>query len=115
MPLYQLAGSFCLVAAAAQNVSALDTLHADFRDSAELALACRASRRRGFRSRIAIHPDQVETINAAYSPTADEVARAQRIVEAFAAQPDAGTIGIDGVMIDKPHLTQALRTLEQAR
>lgn len=41
------------------------------------------------------------------------VGQAQRIVDAFAAQPDAGTLSIDGVMIDKPHLTQALRTLGQ--
>jgi len=96
------------------GVPAIDTLHADFRDADGLAAACRVSRRRGFRGRIAIHPDQVETINAAYSPTAAEFAHAQRIVDAFAAQPDAGTLSIDGVMIDKPHLTQALRTLDQA-
>lgn len=113
-PLYQWANSFCLAAAAAQDVPAIDTLHADFRDSAGLAAACRLSRRRGFRGRIAIHPDQVETINEAYSPSTAELAHARRIVDAFAAQPDAGTLSLDGVMIDKPHLTQALRTLAQA-
>ena len=110
-PLYQLASSMCLCAAAASGVPAIDTLHADFRDAAGLAAACRASRRRGFRGRIAIHPDQVATINEAYSPTAAELAHAQRIVDAFAARPDAGTLSIDGVMVDKPHLTQALETL----
>jgi citrate lyase subunit beta / citryl-CoA lyase len=113
-PLYTLAGSLCLCAAAAANVPAIDTLHTDFRDSAGLAAACRASRRRGFRGRIAIHPDQVPIINEAYSPTPAELAHAQRIVDAFAAQPEAGTLSIDGVMVDKPHLTQALRTLGQA-
>ena len=110
-PLYQLAGSFCLAAAAAAQVPALDTLHADFRDAAGLAAACRASRRRGFRGRLAIHPDQVATINEAYAPSEAELAHARRIVAAFAAQPDAGTLSLDGVMIDKPHLTQARRTL----
>lgn len=113
-PLYALAASLCLCAAAAAGVPAIDTLHADFRDSAGLAAACRASRRRGFRGRIAIHPDQVAIINDAYSPTPAELAHAQRIVDAFAAQPEAGTLSIDGVMVDKPHLTQALRTLGQA-
>jgi len=110
-PLYQLAGSLCLAAAAAAGVPPLDTLHADFRDAAGLAAACRASRRRGFRGRLAIHPDQVVTINEAYSPSEAELAHARRIVGAFAAQPDAGTLSLDGVMIDKPHLTQARRTL----
>ena len=114
-PLYQWANSFCLAASAALDVPAIDTLHADFRDTSGLAAACRTSRRRGFRGRIAIHPDQVEAINEAYSPSATELAHAQCIVDAFAAQPDAGTLSLDGVMIDKPHLTQALRTLEQAR
>jgi citrate lyase subunit beta / citryl-CoA lyase len=113
-PLYGWANSLCLCAAAAAGVPAIDTLHADFRDSAGLAAACRASRRRGFRGRIAIHPDQVTIINEAYSPSAAELAHAQRIVDAFAAQPDAGTLSLDGVMLDKPHLTQALRTLASA-
>ncbi|MFO1218666.1 MAG: CoA ester lyase [Burkholderiaceae bacterium] len=112
-PLYQLAGSLCLCAAAAAGVVPIDTLHADFKDSAGLAATCRASRRRGFRGRIAIHPDQVAVINETYSPSAAEIARAQHIVDAFAAQPDAGALSIDGVMVDKPHLTQAQRTLAQ--
>lgn len=110
-PLYTLANSLCLSAAAAADVSAIDTLYADFKDEHGLRLACKASRRRGFRGRIAIHPDQVVPINEAYSPTLSEIEHARRIVEAFAAQPEAGTLSIDGVMVDKPHLTQALRTL----
>lgn len=110
-PLYQWAASLCLAAAGAAGVPPIDTLHADFRDAAGLAAACRASRRRGFRGRIAIHPDQVQTINTAYGPSEAEIAHARRIVEAFAAQPEAGTLSIDGVMVDKPHLTQALATL----
>ena len=60
---------------------------------------------------MAIHPDQVPVINEAYAPSAEEIAHARRIVEAFAAQPDAGALSIDGKMIDKPHLVQAQRTL----
>ena len=110
-PIYQWAGALCLCAAAAAGVPPIDTLHADFRDDAGLRAACRASRRRGYRGRIAIHPDQVAAINEAYSPSMAELAHAHRIVDAFAAQPDAGALNLDGLMIDKPHLTQARRTL----
>lgn len=110
-PLYSWANSLCLAAAAAAQVPAIDTLFADFKDEAGLAQACRASRNRGFRGRIAIHPAQVETINASYSPSQEELAHAQRIVDAFAANPEAGALSIDGAMVDKPHLTQARRTL----
>jgi citrate lyase subunit beta/citryl-CoA lyase len=110
-PLYQWAASLCLVAAGAAGVPPIDTVHTDFKDTAGLECTSRASRRRGFRGRIAIHPDQVDTINACYTPSAAERAHAQRIVDAFAAQPDAGTLSLDGVMVDRPHLVQALRTL----
>jgi len=110
-PLYALAASLCLAAATAAGVPPIDTVHVDFRDSAGLAAACRASRRRGFRGRLAIHPDQVPIIHAAYTPGEAELAHARRIVDAFAANPDAGTLSLDGTMIDRPHLTQALRTL----
>ena len=110
-PLYTLANSLCLCASAAAGVPAIDTLYSDFRDPAGLAAACGVSRRRGFRGRIAIHPDQVEVINAAYSPSEAELAHARRVVEAFAAQPDTGTVGLDGAMLDLPHLKQARRTL----
>ncbi len=110
-PLYTLANSLCLCAAAAAGVPAIDTLYADFRDPAGLAASCGVARRRGFRGRIAIHPDQVEIINAAFSPSEAELAHARRVVAAFAAQPDAGTVGLDGAMLDLPHLKQARRTL----
>jgi citrate lyase subunit beta / citryl-CoA lyase len=110
-PLYTLANSMCLCIAAAANVPAIDTLHGDFRDPAGLAASCAVARRRGFRGRIAIHPDQVAIINEAFSPSAAELVHARRVVEAFAAQPGAGTVGLDGAMLDMPHLKQARRTL----
>ena len=110
-PLYDLAESLCLCAAAAARVPAIDTVFTDFRDAPGFETACRVSRRRGFKGRMAIHPDQVAVINAAYSPSAQELAWAQRIVDAFAAQPDAGALSLDGAMIDLPHLIQARRTL----
>jgi citrate lyase subunit beta / citryl-CoA lyase len=110
-PLYQLANSLCLCAAASAGVPAIDTLYADFRDAKGLAVSCAQSRRRGFKGRIAIHPDQVDVINEAFTPSEKEREHAQRIVDAFAASPDAGTLSIDGVMYDIPHLKQARQTL----
>lgn len=110
-PLYVWAQSLCLCVAASSGAVALDTLYADFRDAAGLAASCRQARRRGFGGRIAIHPDQVEVINAAFSATEAELAHARRVVEAFEQQPDAGTLSLDGVMLDMPHLKQARKTL----
>ena len=111
---FVLARSLCLFAAAAAEVQGLDTLYTDFRDPEGLERDCRRSRRDGFTGRIAIHPDQIATINRAYSPSDAEIAHARRIVEAFAAQPDAGTLGIDGKMYDIPHLKAASKTLAAA-
>jgi citrate lyase subunit beta / citryl-CoA lyase len=108
---YQVARSMCLFAAAAAEVLAIDTLYADFRNLEGLAASCRRSRRDGFVGRIAIHPDQIETINRCFSPSDEDVAHARRIVQTFADHTDAGTIGIDGKMYDIPHLKQARRLL----
>lgn len=111
---YVQARNMCLFAAAAAEVAPVETLYADFRDAAGLERDCRRSRRDGFTGRLAIHPDQVATINTAYSPSEAEIAFAQKLVDAFAAQPDAGTLGIDGRMYDIPHLKAARKTLSAA-
>lgn len=108
---YQMARTLCLMAAAAAEVPALDTLYSDFRDEEGLRAACRTSRRDGFQGRLAIHPAQVAGINTAFAPSEEEVSLARRIVAAFDADPGLGTIGIDGKMYDIPHLKQARRTL----
>ncbi len=108
---YQLARSLCLFAAAAAEVAPIETLFSDFRDTDGLIESCRLARRDGFTGRIAIHPDQVAPINACFSASADDLAHARRVVDAFAAQPGAGTIGIDGKMYDIPHLKAARRVL----
>jgi citrate lyase subunit beta / citryl-CoA lyase len=106
--------SLCLAAAVAAGVQPLDTVSPDFRDLEALQAECQASRRAGFTGKIAIHPDQVPIINAAFTPSAEELAFAQRVVKAFADHPGAGTIAIDGKMLDMPHLKQAKRVLELA-
>ena len=111
---YRLARSLCLAGAVAAGVQPVDTLFADFRDEDGLAADCAAGHREGFTGKLAIHPAQVPVINAAFLPSAEEVGHAQAVVAAFAANPDAGTIGLDGKMIDRPHLIQAQRVLARA-
>ena len=74
-----------------------------------------AARRAGFRGMMAIHPDQVPVINAAFAPTEADISRARRIIELFAANPGAGTLGLDGEMLDRPHLQRAEAILAQLR
>jgi citrate lyase subunit beta / citryl-CoA lyase len=108
---FRLARSMCLLAAAAAGVQAVDGVYAQFADHAGLARELEQARRDGFTGKLAIHPDQVEPINVAFTPTESEVALARRIVAAFAAAPDVGVTSIDGRMIDRPHLLQAQRVL----
>jgi citrate lyase subunit beta/citryl-CoA lyase len=108
---YQLARAHCLFAASAAEVMALDTIYADFRDPEGLERDCRCSRRDGFVGRLAIHPDQVAAINRAYAPSEAEVAHARKVVAAFDANPGAGALGVEGKMVDLPHLTAARKIL----
>jgi len=111
---YQLARSMCLLAASHAQVQAIDTLTIDFRDANRLTTEVLRARKAGFTGKLAIHPDQVLPIHAGFAPQAHEVAHAQRIVEAFAQSGGAGAVQLDGKMVDKPHLSQALRLLQLA-
>lgn len=115
LPPYELARSLCLFGAHAAEVPAIDTVFTDFRDAEGLATYAAAARRDGFSGMLAIHPAQVDVINRAFVPTAAELQRARRIVELFAENPDAGALGMDGEMIDRPHLVQAQRILQLAK
>src|SRR5438105_8151328 len=108
---YQLARSLCLLAAAAAGVPAIDTIYTDFKDEAGLRAECLAARRSGFSAKMAIHPAQLAIINEAFSVSAAERDWAERGIAALAGNPDAGTLALDGKMIDKPHLTLARRLL----
>lgn len=112
-PPYVFVRSLCLFAAHAAGVEAIDTLFANFRDPEGLAASCAEARRDGFSGKLAIHPDQVAVINRAFTPSADEVERARRVVNAFESRPGAGTVSLDGSMLDLPHLRQAHRVLER--
>ena len=112
---YKLARSLCLLASAHAEVQAIDTLSVDFKDMKALAADVQNARREGFSGKLAIHPDQVEVINQGFTPSANDISHAQRIVDAFAQAQGAGAVQLDGKMVDKPHLTQALRLLQLSR
>jgi citrate lyase subunit beta/citryl-CoA lyase len=112
---YKLARSLCLLASAHAQIQAIDTLSVDFKDMQALALDVQQACREGFSGKLAIHPDQVEVINQGFTPSAHDISHAQRIVDAFAQAHGAGAVQLDGKMVDKPHLTQALRLLNLSR
>uniref|UniRef100_E6VDY1 Citryl-CoA lyase n=1 Tax=Rhodopseudomonas palustris (strain DX-1) TaxID=652103 RepID=E6VDY1_RHOPX len=108
---YRLARDLCLMGAAAAGVTAIDAVYTDIDDLAGLEQETRAARRDGFGAKALIHPKQVEIVNAAFAPTAAERAWAEKVVAAFAANRDAGTLRLDGRMIDRPHLRAAEKIL----
>lgn len=112
---YRLARSLCLAGAVAAGVQPVDGVFADFRDEEGLRAEAQAAAREGFTGKLAIHPAQVAAINAAFTPSSDEVEHARAIVEAFDANPAAGVLSVGGRMVDRPHLVQARRVLERAR
>ena len=110
---FRLVRAQVLLAAHACQAAPIDTLYADFRDLAGLERVARESHADGFAGMLAIHPDQVAVINAAFMPSEQEIAEARRIVAAFAAEPNTGALQLDGRMLDQPHLEQARRLLER--
>jgi citrate lyase subunit beta / citryl-CoA lyase len=108
---YRLARSLCLLGASAAGVEAIDTIYTDFRDEAGLTEECTAAKRVGFSGKMAIHPAQIGVINCVFTAAEDELVWARKVVALFAENPNAGTIALDGKMIDRPHLTLARRLL----
>lgn len=107
LPPYQLVRALTLFAAHSAGVAAIETVYPDFRDETGLTATVARARRDGFTGMMAIHPSQIAVINAGFTPTAAEIVRAESIVAAFAENPQAGALQIDGKMIDAPHLKQA--------
>jgi citrate lyase subunit beta/citryl-CoA lyase len=113
-PPYEIARAFCLFGATAAGVAPIETVYPAFRDLDGLKAYAGRARRDGFTGMLAIHPDQVPLINAAFTPSEAEIAHARRVVEAFEANPNAGALSLEGKMIDRPHLVQAQRILAAA-
>lgn len=111
---YRLARSLTLLGAAAAGVDAIDSVFTNFRDMEGLADECRAARRDGFVAKMAIHPAQVPVINETFTPSAEAIEHAKAVIEAFKANPGAGVVGVNGEMLDRPHLLRAERLLKRA-
>lgn len=111
---YQMARTLCLAGARAADAHPIDTIFPNFRDPEALRAQVRRARQDGFTAKFAIHPDQVAIINEGFCPDPQEVAHARAVVTAFREQPGAGAVQVDGKMLDKPHLTQALQILAAA-
>jgi citrate lyase subunit beta / citryl-CoA lyase len=111
---YQLARTLCLLGAKAARVHAIDTIFPNFRNAEALGAQTQRARRDGYTAKFAIHPDQVAVINNSFAPDAREIEHARSIVAAFKASDGRGAVQVDGMMLDKPHLTQALQILEAA-
>lgn len=111
---YELARSLTVLGAATAGVTAIETISADFKDLEALRLRAERVRRDGYRGMLAIHPAQIDVINAAFTPTEEEIAEAQEIVDIFAANPGVGAIGYKGGMLDRPYLSRAQQLLKQA-
>lgn len=111
---YEMARSLCLLAAVNTEVMPIETVQPEFRDLEALETRAKRCRAAGFRGMLAIHPAQIAPINAAFTPSKEEIAHARSVVRAFADNPGAGTIAIDGAMLDRPHLALAQRLLDEA-
>jgi len=111
---YELARSLTLFGAHAIGVSAIETVYPDISDLEGLDAYARRASFDGFNGMMAIHPSQIPVINEAFTPTPADLAEAQAIVDAFAADPGKGAIQYAGRMLDAPHLKLARRLLESA-
>jgi citrate lyase subunit beta/citryl-CoA lyase len=112
---YRLVRDLCLITASAAGAQPMDTVYVDFRNDKGLEAETRIAKRDGFTGKMAIHPGQVATINAVFTPSADEIEHARKVADAFASNPGAGVASLDGKMIDMPHLKLAQRVLAQAK
>jgi citrate lyase subunit beta/citryl-CoA lyase len=108
---YRLARNICLYGAAAAKLPAIETVYVDFRNTEGLRRDTIEARRDGFVGRLAIHPAQVAVINEVFTPTPEQIEKAKAVIAAFAAKPGAGAVGVDGKMLDRPHLVRAQNLL----
>lgn len=110
---YEMVRGLTLFGAHAAGVAAIETVYPNIADAEGLAAYVARGRRDGFTGMMAIHPAQVAVINAGFTPSQAEIAHARAVVQAFADNPGAGALKLDGKMIDQPHLKQARALLER--
>jgi citrate lyase subunit beta/citryl-CoA lyase len=111
---FRMARAVTILGASAAEVAAIDTVYINYRDDEGLAHECMEAERDGFTGKLAIHPAQIPIINRIFTPSTEAIEHARKIIDAFAADPSAGVIGIDGQMFDRPHLRRAERLIARA-
>ena len=116
LDIYKHCRNMTLICAAAGNVQPIDTVFVDFKDSKGLQNDCKEASWMGYTGKMTIHPDQLEVVNAAFSPDETEVSTAKRLIEAFAEAEKQGLMAIafEGQMVDVPHLNRAKKLLARA-
>lgn len=112
---HQMSRAHTLLAAKASNVFAIESIYTDFRDADGLAKFARRAFVEGFNGMMAIHPNQIETINQSFMPNPKQIDHAHAVIKAFADNPGAGAVNVDGKMTDIPHLKQAQNVLTLAK
>lgn len=106
-----------LIAAVAANVQPIDSVYVEIKNLAGLRKECTDAANMGFTGKMTVHPDQIEIVNQAFTPTQEEIARAAEMVEAFASNEKEGRMAFSfhGQMVDVPHLKRAQQVLQIAR
>lgn len=102
-----------LLGAIAAGVQPMDTVYPNFKDETGFKRECEEAAIDGFTGKMAIHPAQVAIINEVFTPSPEEIERAQQIVDAFEAAGHPGVLAVDGAMLDRPHLKKAQKLLER--
>ena len=117
LEVFRYARLMTLLAATAAGVQPLDTVFVDIRDSEGLRRDCVEGAWMGFTGKITIHPNQIDTVNTVFSPSAEEIAESQELLAAFEENEKAGKMAFSfkGQMVDVPHLTRARTILERAK
>lgn len=109
--------SMCLLAAVAAEVQPIDAVYVDLKNSEGLKRECKTAADMGFTAKLTIHPDQIDIVNEAFTPSAAEIEAATALIAAFEAHQGEGKMvfKFDGEMVDVPHLKRAQQVLALAR
>jgi citrate lyase subunit beta/citryl-CoA lyase len=109
--------SMCLLAAVAAKVQPIDAVYVDIKNTEGLAKECKTAADMGFTAKLTIHPDQIDIVNEAFTPSVAEIEAATALVAAFEEQQAKGAMAFkfDGEMVDVPHLKRAQQVLALAR
>jgi citrate lyase subunit beta/citryl-CoA lyase len=116
LPVFRTVQSLCLIGAATGGIGAVDAVWTDLGDLDGLRRECELSAAMGYVGKITVHPDQIDVVNAAFTPSPELVAESSELLVAFAdhERSGSGAFRFRGQMVDAPHLERARRTLAQA-